>query len=363
MLIQKENWNIRAIITPVIALAGSYIVGFASAKAESNDATTSVAIVGNVRLERIHHNTMLLPDHEHAGFGSLLYDENGELVLHDGNKTWLYTSGLFEHPTGGQRDWYGKWISYVREFNVKTLVSGESKIALGLADVDRWAVIHDVIKVSRNLFVAFYSANGVVRAAIGETPDGIFKTVHDFKIDVTEAWEKEGGEVDSLESNGAHVLVEETDRLLTLWLGYDSYHVDRTAGQLGWAKVRIDKRLVNVKLLEKHPRNPLPMLPANYIAARCGGNLATNIRLGGQYAFFYYSRRSKEKIMLTAALASDPLFQHVTNVVEIEPPLGDEKVIEKFESYMFDDELHIIYENQLASGHWGTGIRVYKIRE
>jgi hypothetical protein len=64
--------------------------------------------------------------------------------------------------------------------------------------------------------------------------------------------------------------------------------VDRTAGQLGWAKVRIDKRVVNVELLEKHPRNPLPMLPKNHIAARCGGNLATNIRLGGQYAFFFF---------------------------------------------------------------------------
>jgi hypothetical protein len=28
---------------------------------------------------------------------------------------------------------------------------------------------------------------------------------------------------------------------------------------------------------------------------------------------------------------------------------------------MFGGELHIIYENQLASGHWGTGIRTYKI--
>jgi hypothetical protein len=46
----------------------------------------------------------LLPDHEHAGFGSLLYDENGELVLHEGNKIWLYTTGLFARPTGGQRD-------------------------------------------------------------------------------------------------------------------------------------------------------------------------------------------------------------------------------------------------------------------
>src|ERR1700734_979947 len=363
MLVRIENGNTRPVIAAAIALGGVYIVGFASARAESKGTTASVALPGDVRLERIHHDSMLLRDHEHAAFGSLLYDENGELVLHDGNKTWLYTSGLFEPPTGGQRDWYGKWISYVREFNVKTLVSGASKIALGLADADRWAVIHDVIQVSPNLFVAFYSANGAVRAASSETPDGIFKTVNDFKIEVTEAWEKEGGEIDSLESNGAHVLIDEADHFLTLWLGYDSYHVDRTAGQLGWAKVRIDKRLGNVELLEKHPRNPLPMLPKNYIAARCGGNLASNIRLGSQYAFFYYSRRSKERIMLTAALASDPLFQHVTSIVEIEPPLGDEKVIEKFESYMFDDELHIIYENQLASGHWGTGIRVYKIRE
>jgi hypothetical protein len=333
------------------------------ARAGSAESPQSVPIVGNVRLERIRFNPMLLPDREHAGFGSLLYDEKGELVLHDGNKTWLYTTGLFEPPTGGQRDWYGKWISYVREFNVKTLASGESKIALGLADADRWAVIHDVIKASPNLFVAFYSANGGVRAAVSDKPDHTFKAVHEFKIEVTEAWEREGGQVDSLESTGAHVLIEETDRVLTLWLGYDSYHVDRTAGQLGWAKVRIDKKSGNVELIAKHPQNPLPMLPKNYIAARCGGNLATSIRLGGQYVFFYYSRPSKEKIMLTAALASDPLFQHVTNIVEIEPPLGDEKVIEKFESYMVDDELHIIYENQLSSGHWGTGMRIYRIAE
>jgi len=304
---------------------------------------------------------MLLPDREHAGFGSLLYDEKGELVLHDGNKTWLYTTGLSEAATRGQRDWYGKWISYVREFNVKALVSGKRKIALGLADADRWAVIHDVIKASANLFVAFYSANGSVRAAVGDKPDGLFKAVPGFKIEATDAWEKEGGKISSLESNGAHVLIEQTERDLTLWLGYDSYHVDRTAGQLGWAKVRIDKTSGNVQLVEKHPGNPLPMLPENYIAARCGGNLATNIRLGDKYAFFYYSRRSKQRIMLTAALSSDPLFQHVSEIVEVEPPLRDEIVIEKFETYMFDGELHIIYENKLASGHWGTGIRIYKI--
>jgi hypothetical protein len=361
--IHNANRAIPTIITAAIALTGTHIDGLASARAESSESTTSVVIVDNVRLKRTYHDSMLLPDHEHAGFGSLLYDKNGELVLHDGNKTWLYTTGLFEPPTGGRRDWYGKWISYVRELNVQTFTSGASKIALGLADADRWAVVHDVIEASPRLFVAFYSANGGVRAAVSDKPNGIFKTGHDFKLEVTEPWEKEGGEIDSLESNGAHVLIAETDRFLTLWLGYDSYHVDQTAGQLGWANVRIDKRSGNVELLGKHPRNPLPMLPKHYIAARCGGNLATDIRLGGKYVFFYYSRPSKEKIMLTAALATDPLFQHVTNIVEIEPPLGDEIVIEKFESYMFDNELHIIYENKLASGHWGTGIRVYKIAE
>jgi len=338
------------------------MVGAAAAvPGAANPASTTT--VGNVRLERILHDEMLLQDRQHAGFGSLLYDEKGELVLHDGSKTWLYTTGLFEAPTGGQRDWYGKWISYVREFDVKTLVSGESKIALGLAGADRWAVIHDVIKVSDNLYVAFYSANGAVRAAKSNKPNGDFLAVHDFKIDVTDAWEREGGQIASLESNGAHVLIEDSQRALTLWLGYDSYHVDRTAGQLGWAKVRIDRTSGNVTLLEKHPRNPLAMLPKDYIAARCGGNLATNVRLGGQHVFFYYSRPSKQKLMLTAALSSDPLFQHVTNIVEIEPPLGNEKVIEKFESYVIDDELHIIYENRLASGHWGTGIRIYKIEK
>ena len=347
----------------VIVLAGAFISGIVSASAAPENQTKRGAVIGNVRLERIHHDQMLLPNSEHAGFGSLLYDERGELVLHAGNKTWLYTTGLSEAPAAGQRDWYGKWISHVREFDIKTLASGKSKVVLGLAGADRWAVIHDVIRVSENLYVAFYSANGNVRAAVSGAPDGTFKALEDFKIEVTDAWEKKGGKVDSLESNGAHVLIEETDQSLTLWLGYDSYHVDKTAGQLGWAKVRIDRMSGAVKLIEKHPRNPLAMLPENYIAARCGGNLATNIRLGNQYAFFYYSRQSKDRIMLTAALSSDPLFQHITNIVEIEPPLGDEKVIEKFESYMLDDELHIIYENRLASGHWGTGIRIYKIRE
>ena len=233
---------------------------------------------------------------------------------------------------------------------------------MGLADTDQWAVIHDVIKVSATLYVAFYSTNGGVRAAVSGKPDGPFAAVADFKIGVTDAWERAGDESASLESNGAHVLIDESARDLTLWLGYDSYHVDQTAGQLGWAKVRIDKRSRSVQLVAKHPGNPLPMLPDNYIAARCGGNLAANVRLEDRHAFFYYTRPSKQKIMLTVALSPDPLFQAVTRIVELEPPLGDEKVIEKFESYVIGDRLHIIYENNLVSGHWGTGILIYQMQ-
>ena len=320
-----------------------------------------VAIAPHVRLERVHFDQNLLPDRGHSGFGALLYDAAGQLVLHDGHKTWLYTTGLFEPPPGGRRDWYGKWISYVREFDVKTLASGPSAVALGLSGADRWAVIHDVIQVNPKLFVAFYSANGAVRAAVSDRPDAPFTTVADFSIEVTEPWEKAGGTEHTLESNGAHVLMEESEAAVTLWLGYDSYHVDRTAGQLGWAKVRIDKASRDVRLIAKDPRNPLPLLPKGYIAARCGGNLAADVHLGNEYAFFYYSRPNREKIMLTVALSPDPLFRHVSRIVEIEPPLGDEKVIEKFESYMLEGELHIIYENKLAANHWGTGIRIYKI--
>jgi hypothetical protein len=350
--------NIRIGVT---LLAGVYL-GTAAAVVGAGADPQLATTASDLHLARIRHEQNVLPDREHAGFGALLYGAKGELVLHDGNKTWLYTTGLFEAPTGGQRDWYGKWISHVREFDSKTLAAGEKKIALGLSGADQWAVIHDVIKVNDTLYVAFYSTNGGVRAAVSDAPDGPFTAVANFKIGVTDAWEKAGGESASLESNGAHVFVGESARELVLWIGYDSYHVDQTAGQLGWAKVRIDKRVRSVEFVEKHPGNPLRILPEGYIAARCGGNLASDVRLANQYAFFYYTRPSKQKIMLTVALSSDPLFQGVTRIVDLEPPLGDEKVMEKFESYMVDDELHIIYENNLASGHWGTGILIYKMQ-
>lgn len=209
--------------------------------------------------------------------------------------------------------------------------------------------------------MAFYSTNGGIRAAVSERPDGPFEADPTFKISVTEAWEKDGGEKQSLESNGAHDLIAEDDGSVTLWEGYDSYHVDKTTGQLGWAKVRIDRAARTVQLMEKDPSSPLPLLPEGYIAARSGGNLATSNRAGGKYVFLYYTRPNQSKISLTVAVSSDPLFHTVDDIVELEPPLDNEKVIEKFESFTFKGELYVLYENQLLSGHWGTGLRIYKV--
>jgi hypothetical protein len=338
----------------IIATLGSF--DGALAKGTPDEITASASY-----LTRIRHEQNILPDRGYSGFGSLLYDERGELVLHGRDKTWLYTTAQFEPAPRGQRDWYGKWVSYVREFDIKSLKSGPKRLALGLAGEERWAVIHDVLKVSDDFILAFYSANGTVRAAAARAPEGPFEALPDFRISVTDEWEKRGGKISSLESNGAHVLIEDAGRFLTLWLGYDSYHVDATAGELGWAKILIDKERRAVSFVEKHPQNPLGALPDGYIAARCGGNLSAAVRLGGQHAFFYYSRPDTKRIMLTVALSDDALFQHITKVVELEPPLGDEQVIEKFETYLIGTQLHLIYENKLASGHWGTGMRVYEI--
>jgi hypothetical protein len=341
----------------------SKIAGAAGAGAGAGEKSRAVMIAPHVRLERILFEQNLLPDEENSGFGALLYGADGTVAMHAGHKAWLYTTGLSSPPPRGRRNWYGKWISYVRELDLRTLASGPSRVALDLSGEDRWAVVHDVIQVGPMLFVAFYSANGGVRAAVSNRADSPFVPIRDFNLDVTDAWERQGGKEQSLESNGAHILIDENEAAATLWLGYDSYHVDRTAGQLGWAKIRIDKKSRDVQLLGKYPGNPLPMLPDGYIAARCGGNLASDVRLGGERAFFYYSRPDTRKIMLTVALSPDPLFGRVSRIVELEPPLGDEKVIEKFEAYMLDDELHIIYENELSSGRWGTGMRVYKIED
>jgi len=133
--------DIRTLARAALASLCIGAAAAAAAAAQGEARTDGSAAAGELHLELIRHDQDILPDREHAGFGALLYSPKGELVLHAGDTTWLYTTGLFEAPSGGRRDWYGKWISHVREFNIKTLASGDKKIALRLADADQWAVI------------------------------------------------------------------------------------------------------------------------------------------------------------------------------------------------------------------------------
>lgn len=314
--------------------------------------------IGDAELQRIYHDERVLPDKGHAGFGSLLFDTDGRLVLHDGTKTWLYTTA----PMGETE---GDWVSHAREFDVESFVSGEREEVLGLAEGDKWAVIHHAMEVDDDLYVVFYSNGTELRAAVAESPDGTFRADPDFRVGVTEEWEREGAapENNSLESNGAYVKIEETPDELVFWEGYDSYRSDVTRGHLGWVRVRLDKNSGDVELLEKHPENPLELRPPEYIAARGGGNLSSDVRLGDQHAYFYYTRPNREVMLAAVALSPDPLFQEITFRSEFDKPLGDEVLIEKFESYMRDDVLYLIYENQLQNGEWRTGIRMYGIVE
>jgi hypothetical protein len=92
-------------------------------------------------------------------FGSLLYDARGELVLHGVNKTWLYTT-FFEAPRA---------VSATGAANGLVMCasspSGRSyrkkQDCLGLADGNRWAVIHDVNIMYENRLASGHWGKGI----------------------------------------------------------------------------------------------------------------------------------------------------------------------------------------------------------
>lgn len=307
---------------------------------------TDVLTIGSTRLQRVYHNSNLIPNETNAAFGNLLWDPEGNLVLHDRTKTWLYTSTNIGD----------NWVSDVREFDTKTLATGPKTSAMGVVTGDLWTVTHDVIEVTDSLYVAFYSTSEIVKASVSDSPNGTFTRVPGFEIPISQSWEGAG----SLESDCGHVKIGESSGFLDLWVLYDSLH-DGVQGQTGWARVRINKQTGNVEFLGKRADNPLNVLPKDYIAARCGGNLTTSVRFDDKYTFIYLTRGDEFSAMLNVALSSDPLFQNVTDIVPLELPLGDEQVFEKFTGYVWGNHLYLLYEDELASGNWGTGVRVYRI--
>lgn len=302
--------------------------------------------IGDVRLERVAHKDSLTGPNDH--FGCLLFDSSGALVKHAENKTWLYTGGLVD----------GQWNSFVREFDLASLRVGPRRLVLSPPKdkPKRWATIHLVVKAADDLFVAFYSTGGYVKAAVSRAPDGPFEVDQHFALTSSQEWEKGC----SLESDGGLVAICDNERELRLWKLYDTLGPG-TSGQNGWAEVRIDKQTRQVTMMRKHPQNPLPLLLPGHLAARTGGNLDAHVKLGGKHALFYLSKKDNRTYRMAVALSKDPLFCEVDANYELEGPLGDEAVIEKFQFFRHSEFLFVIYDTGHKNGDWRTGLRKYRV--
>lgn len=293
----------------------------------------------------IHHTDDLAGANDH--FGALLYHADGRLAVHDGSRTWLYTGSLVE----------GRWVSYVRELDLEGFRCAEKRLVLTAHDDDDWATIHLVLEISPTLYVAFYSTGPAMRAAVAAAPDQVFHPVSGFRVSATEPWEKDC----NLESDGGFVLVHEDDRELTGWVLYDTLGKE-TAGANGWLLVRIDKTEGSVSALRKHPGNPLPLHLPGRLAARTGGNLASDLRLAGKRALFFLSKPDLSTYRFAVALSDDPLFVSPVQVLEFADVLGREQVVEKFQAFERNGLLHLVYEvGPPGERHWRTGLRAYRV--
>ncbi|MCF8113063.1 MAG: hypothetical protein K9K21_04315 [Desulfotignum sp.] len=303
-------------------------------------------------LKLIEHIDDIL-DEAH-GFGSFLFNTQGQTVVEHGG-TWLYTTLLAN----------GNWESWVRPFDLKTMKAGPSKrVLVPLSEDLRGAVLHHVIRITPDFFVGFFSNGRGVRAAVATTPDAIFTRDTYFGIDPVQGWETHEETIDgwALEANGAFVKIYEDVDSVIFWEGYDSYLSSRKLGDLAWAKIRIDKNMRNISLVERHPNNPLPFRDSSWSCARCGGNLSSNVRIDGQHAFFYYFRPfNSSNAFIGLALCSDPLFQKNVTHFLVDHMHGQEDVAEKFQVIQKENELLLFSENRFKDGSWRTGVRRFSM--
>ncbi|MEQ8369266.1 MAG: hypothetical protein RIE31_09280 [Alphaproteobacteria bacterium] len=298
----------------------------------------------------------VLPDQGHAGFGTLAFAPDGRIWCDGDGRTRLYTT---THSASGQ------WVSQVRSFSTDDLQAGQPHTVLSPLGEELWAVIHLVVRVAADQWLAFHSWGRGLAASLAPTPEGPFTRIPRFSMAPQEAWEWEGGapDVASLEANGCFEPISHDGQRFTFWLGYDSYHVDETTGRLAWARLVFDGDAGTLTLQERHRDSPLPFQPDRWIAARCGGNLERGTDLGGFRPYFYYTRPTRNVCLMALALArpDDPLFLDPVWRSEVDKPLGPEEVIEKFECWRGDDRLHMLYEARHTGGLWRTGYRAYAI--
>ena len=302
------------------------------------------------RLELIHHSPDLLQ--EPHGFGGFLFDTNGALVEQDG-WTWLYTTVVVD----------GRWESWVRRYHLGNRFWEPARPVLWpRAGRDR-AVLHHIVKVADDFIVGFFCDGRGVGAALAPAPDAPFTHDRSFALHPEVGWETRSKDPEgwSLESNGGYVLCVEDENSLVFWQGYDSYHKECCYGDLGWAKLRVDKPARRVALIERHPKNPIKFRDPSWLCARCGGNLDSRVTIDGKHPFFFYTRPTRDDLSIGLALSGDPLFLENVSLEPFDRLYGDERVAEKFEMALVGGCFHLFYENRLADETWHTGLRIYRL--
>ena len=112
--------------------------------------------------------------------------------------------------------------------------------------------------------------------------------------------------------------------------------------------------------MRKHPGNPIGLLLSHRLAARTGGNVSSEVRFEGQYPLFYMSKPARREYRIGVVLSDDPLFQTVQTNQEFDTgTLGDETFSEKYQFYICNDFLYLIYELGDKDIDCRTAVRKY----
>lgn len=301
-------------------------------------------------LDLVEHVPDLLG--EPHGFGGFLFDPDGRVVVEDG-AAWLYTTRLAD----------GLWDSWVRRLDLATLRAGAARRILVPEPGRDRAVLHHIVHVAGGLVVGFHCDGLGFSAAVAGAPDAEFVRDPGFAVRPETGWETRGEAVEgwSLECNGAWVPAGAA-ATGGFWLGYDSYRRDGRLGDLGWVRVEIDEAARTVRAHERHPENPLAFRNPDWSCVRCGGNLSSDVTVGGRRVFFYYIRPDHARFCIGMGLSDDPLFLRGVEHHVIGGALGEEDVAEKFQAIRRGDEILLFYESRHKDGSWRTGLRRYRER-
>ena len=248
---------------------------------------TDVITIGSDELTLVAHTSNLTGSR--TGFASLAFHLNGSVVESSPGLGWLYTTA---------QDNAGKWTTDVRSLRLDVFAGagipiGSAIRALNGTSADRWATAHLVLKVNEGLWVAFYSTGRRARAAIGASARGPFVPDPIFGIHSLNAGWEAGC---SIEADGGFSLETENQTTVSGWVMYDTLCAG-SKGLIGWAKVSIDKIGRTVHLIARDSANPRNFSLPGRVAARTGGNLASDVTFGGLPAIFYLSKPSPQQYL------------------------------------------------------------------